>query len=401
MVQFLGYTVWSKIFYTFVQFKQKKHLLSSLPHHHHSTNTNTNINRHNEVPFRLYLLLSILRAIDAGMTNMAMAYVNYPAKTLMKSSRVVFTMLFGSLIRRKTYTPMDYIVVSFMVSGLIIFMHADSQSSAIFQPLGIIMLSISLMCDGAISNMSEKIMNQYDIGQDEFIYNLYSTTVCGIIIAAAVRGDLRDGLVYLTTNGTYEEIIQHTTTTATADTAADILPPQWNALSKAMILFLFSSAGFFGSSCSALITKEFGALTMSITSTARKAMTLFLSFALFNNICTLEHIFGIFLFITALVAKSLRVSNGKSGGGGGSSNNSSSSSTESHHSKKSMDSKGHYQHVVSLEESSVDEPSSQDDTITSNSGTDVEMIESATKKNEGRVKRRFRRRRQQASANVV
>ena len=112
-------------------------------------------------------------------------------------------------------------------------------------------------------------------------------------------------------------------------------------------------------------------------------------------------IFGIFLFITALVAKSLRVSNGKSGGGGGSSNNSSSSSTESHHSKKSMDSKGHYQHVVSLEESSVDEPSSQDDTITSNSGTDVEMIESATKKNEGRVKRRFRRRRQQASANVV
>merc|ERR1712156_4898 len=116
---------------------------------------------------------------------MAMAYVNYPAKTLLKSSRVVFTMLFGSIIRRKTYKPIDYIIVSTMVSGLVIFMHADSKSSAIFQPLGIVMLIISLLCDGAINNMSESIMIQYGIGQDEFIYNLYSIAVCGIIAAAS------------------------------------------------------------------------------------------------------------------------------------------------------------------------------------------------------------------------
>jgi hypothetical protein len=64
--------------------------------------------------------------------------------------------------------------------------------------------------------------------------------------------------------------------------------------------------GFFGSSCSAAITKNFGALTMSITSTARKATTLFLSFFLFNNVCTLEHIVGVIIFISALTAKSLR-----------------------------------------------------------------------------------------------
>lgn len=64
--------------------------------------------------------------------------------------------------------------------------------------------------------------------------------------------------------------------------------------------------GFFGSSCSAAITKNFGALTMSITSTARKATTLFLSFMLFDNECTLEHIGGIVVFISALTAKSLR-----------------------------------------------------------------------------------------------
>ena len=67
--------------------------------------------------------------------------------------------------------------------------------------------------------------------------------------------------------------------------------------------------GFFGSSCSAAITKNFGALTMSITSTARKATTLFLSFMFFDNNCTLEHLAGIVVFISALTAKSLRRKN--------------------------------------------------------------------------------------------
>ena len=37
-------------------------------------------------------------------------------------------------------------------------------------------------------------------------------------------------------------------------------------------------------------------------------MTLFLSFALFGNVCTVEHIVGIIFFIVGLTAKSLRAS---------------------------------------------------------------------------------------------
>lgn len=80
----------------------------------------------------------------------------------------------------------------------------------------------------------------------------------------------------------------------------------WSASSKFLIMVLFSSMGFFGSSCSAAITKNFGALTMSITSTARKATTLFLSFFLFKNVCTKEHVAGVVVFIAALTTKSVR-----------------------------------------------------------------------------------------------
>ena len=101
------------------------------------------------VPIATYLGLSILRAIDLGATNLAMQYVNYPAKTLMKSARIVFTMLFGVIVAKRRYQLGDYAVVMIMVTGLALFMHADANSSAVFQPFGVMLLVLSLSCDGA------------------------------------------------------------------------------------------------------------------------------------------------------------------------------------------------------------------------------------------------------------
>ena len=251
--------------------------------------------RRGPVPTELYVGLSILRAIDLGMTNLAMQFLNYPAKTLMKSTRVMFTMLFGVVVAKKRYGIADYSIVALMVLGLVLFMHADSHSSAVFQPVGIAMLTVSLLCDGAISNMSEQIMNKYNVGQDEFIYRLYGTALVFITLAAGARGDLRDGLTFLSGPGTLQEM----------EEGSD---PTWSVPGKLLAMALFSATGFLASSCSAAITKSFGALAMSITSTARKAATIFLSFALFKNECTVEHVLGIVLFVASLVAKSLRAS---------------------------------------------------------------------------------------------
>jgi len=128
MMQFTGYTLWSYLLRTYVYTKQT------------TSTKSASLKKRLEVPFFMYLGLSLLRAVDLGMTNMAMQYVNYPAKTLMKSSRVVFTMLFGVVVARKRYRPLDYLVVALMVTGLAIFMHADANSSAVFDSLGIIML---------------------------------------------------------------------------------------------------------------------------------------------------------------------------------------------------------------------------------------------------------------------
>jgi len=138
------------------------------------------------VPWSMYVSLSLLRAVDLGMTNLAMQYINYPAKTLMKSSRVVFTMFFGVVISRKRYSLTDYSIVMFMVVGLALFMHADMNSSAVFHSTGVVMLIISLICDGAISNVSETIMSKYGVGQDEVCcaatWNLYIAHILSVYI---------------------------------------------------------------------------------------------------------------------------------------------------------------------------------------------------------------------------
>ena len=292
VAQFTGYTMWSFVLRTYVYKKQQQHHLMKQQQQYDSNKTNTATTVAPEVPFLMYLGLSILRAIDLGMTNTAMQYVNYPAKTLMKSSRVVFTMLFGVLIARKRYKCMDYLMVVLMVTGLAIFMHADANSSAVFNSLGIVMLTVSLLCDGAISNMSETIMNQFGVGQDEFIFRMYSIALIAITAAAAIQGDLVEGFYFLMQPGTYAEM------------DLPLEERTWTVSGKWAVFILFSTMGFFGSSCSAAITKHFGALTMSITSTARKATTLFLSFAVFENECTREHVVGIVLFIVSLIWKS-------------------------------------------------------------------------------------------------
>ena len=124
---------------------------------------------------------------------------------------------------------------------------------------------------------------------------MYSIALVAITVVAAAKGDLREGLIFMMQPGSYGP-----------EMSLPVEERTWSVPAKVGVMVLFSSMGFFGSSCSAAITKNFGALTMSITSTARKATTLFLSFFLFNNVCTIEHLLGVFVFISALTAKSLR-----------------------------------------------------------------------------------------------
>lgn len=69
-----------------------------------------------------------------------------------------------------------------------------------------------------------------------------------------------------------------------------------------MAVMLYAGAGFLGVSCVAALTKRFGALHSAITTTARKAVTLLLSFVVFpNKPFSVQHGVGAVVFVLGLV----------------------------------------------------------------------------------------------------
>ena len=92
--------------------------------------------------------------------------------------------------------------------------------------------------------MSETIMHQFGVGQDEFIFRMYSIALVAISAAAAVKGDLWEGIIFLSQAGTYAEM------------DLPMNERTWSISGKWTAMILFSTMGFFGSSCSAAITKN-------------------------------------------------------------------------------------------------------------------------------------------------
>ncbi|KAM3576237.1 hypothetical protein VYU27_001945 [Nannochloropsis oceanica] len=229
------------------------------------------------IPLGYYVLLATLQATMQGLTNLSMRWLNYPAKMLFKSSRVIPTMIVGVFIMKKRYKMKDYMVVALLSLGLVFFIQADVKVSPSFHPLGIIFISMALVVDAAIVNIQEYTLRRYDASHDELIFYSYGIGSFILFAYCLFSMELYDGIVFLRSQ-----------------------PPR-----STLCLIIFCFCGYFGVTCVAALTKKFGALASTMTTTARKALTLFLSFFIFPKPATGMHVFGGVLFVLGLSVKAV------------------------------------------------------------------------------------------------
>ena len=131
------------------------------------------------IPLRLYFVLSVLQVVMQGLTNLSMHYLNYPAKTLFKSSRVVMTMLFGVIFLGRRYSQADHIIALSMVVGLTTFVAADAHSSPEFDLTGVGLVMLALAADAATLNLQEHCLHTFAAGHDELVY--YSNVGAAVV----------------------------------------------------------------------------------------------------------------------------------------------------------------------------------------------------------------------------
>ncbi len=139
-------------------------------------------------------------------------------------------------------------------------------------------------------------MKQHGLSQDDYHLRLYSLSFVASLVGAFVKNEVWSGLHhFFLVPGTVPEI----------DAGVyERNPPTWSVSRKMMVFCLLYMTGLFGGSFLGAITRRFGALAMTLTSTTRKAATMFVSFSLFaHNTCTSEHLLGIALYVLSLVLK--------------------------------------------------------------------------------------------------
>ncbi|KAM1034639.1 hypothetical protein PS1_038318 [Malus domestica] len=230
-------------------------------------------------PWKTYVKLSAVLMGSQGLTKGSLAWLNYPAQIMFKSTRLLPVMLMGAFVPglRRKYPIQEYILATLLVIGLILFTLANAKTSPNFSMVGVIMISGALIMDAFLGNLQESIFTlNPDTSQTEMLF-------CSTVV----------GLPFL-------------------------LPPMiltgelvraWNSCSEHPYVYgvlVFEALATNVGQVSVLsLIALFGAATTAMITTARKAVTLLLSYMIFTKPLTDQHGTGLLLIAMGIIMKML------------------------------------------------------------------------------------------------
>ncbi|CAH8360110.1 unnamed protein product [Eruca vesicaria subsp. sativa] len=228
-------------------------------------------------PMRTYVKLSAVLMGSHGLTKGSLAYLNYPAQIMFKSTKVLPVMIMGAFIPglRRKYPVHEYISAFLLVLGLILFTLADAQMSPNFSMIGILMITGALIMDAFLGNLQEAIFTMNpETTQMEM---LFCSTVVGLpflFVPMVLTGEL-----------------------FRAWTACSQHPYVYG------VLVFEAMATFIGQVSVLSLIALFGAATTALITTARKGVTLLLSYLIFTKPLTEQHGSGLLLIVMGIVLK--------------------------------------------------------------------------------------------------
>ncbi|OIV98751.1 hypothetical protein TanjilG_24922 [Lupinus angustifolius] len=230
-------------------------------------------------PWKTYVKLSAVLMGSHGLTKGSLAFLNYPAQIMFKSTKVLPVMIMGAFIPglRRKYPLHEYISAILLVVGLILFTLADAQTSPNFSVIGVAMISGALVMDSFLGNLQEAIFTMNpETTQMEM---LFCSTIVGLpflIPPMLFTGELFKA---------WTSCAQH--------------PYVYG------VLVFEAMATFIGQVSVLSLIALFGAATTAMITTARKAVTLLLSYLIFTKPLTEQHGSGLLLIAMGITLKML------------------------------------------------------------------------------------------------
>lgn len=230
-------------------------------------------------PWKTYMKLSTVLMGSHGLTKGSLAFLNYPAQLMFKSTKVLPVMIMAAFIPglRRKYPAHEYISAFLLVIGLIFFTLADAQTSPNFSVIGVLMVSGALVMDAFLGNLQEAIFTiNPETTQMEV---LFCSTVIGLPLL--IPPMLLTGELFKAWNSCLQHLYVYG------------------------VLIFEAMATFVGQVSVLSLIAIFGAATTAMVTTARKAVTLLLSYVIFTKPMTEQHGTGLLLISMGIILKLL------------------------------------------------------------------------------------------------
>lgn len=216
------------------------------------------------IPMKTYILLAGLTLGTMGFSNSSLGYLNYPTEVIFKSCKLVPVLLGSVLIQKKQHSSLEFLAAISMCVGLVFFTLADSHVSPNFNSFGIFLISMALLCDAAIGNVQEKAMREYRAPNHEVVFYSYGLGFCYLLVIMIATGNFLDGVAFC------------------ADHPVE---------TYGYALF-FSITGYLGIQIVLTLVRTVGAPVAATVTTARKAVTICLSFIFFSKPFTIQYVWS-------------------------------------------------------------------------------------------------------------
>ena len=86
----------------------------------------------------------------------ALNYLNYSTRIVFKSSKVVPTMILGTVLQGRRYSAPEYAAAALLVVGVSLFCLGDVEVAPNFHVASVGLITLALFADAATSNFEEK-----------------------------------------------------------------------------------------------------------------------------------------------------------------------------------------------------------------------------------------------------
>jgi len=227
-------------------------------------------------PLRAYPLLTMCLFASSSLSNLSLSYINFPTKVVFRSCKLVPTMIIATIVNKRVFHSYEYVCALSICAGLVLFAVADySLDPLLLDPTGLMLVSGSVVADAILPNAQEHLFKDGSSRLEVTVFsNLFS--FLGMTVVTLGNGSL---VQFLKGLGSDAQL--------------------------AMYFGVYAVLSYISISCYMTLVKRFGGVTAVLLTTARKAMTLVLSFLLFPKGFSWLYVYGSLLVLGAVMVASI------------------------------------------------------------------------------------------------